>query len=214
VIGIVLTGTLEDGIAGLWEIKRRGGVAVVQDPVEATFGGMPEAALESVKVDYCLPLDRIAAKLVTLANRRPSPPPVSGSRTARIMIVEDERIVALNLERRLEELGYQVCASVGSGEEALTTAATAHPDLVLMDIRLPGALDGTAAARNLWDRFELPVVYLTAYADDETLDKVKSTHSYGYVMKPFNPVEVHAVMQVALARRDRELYELLPPRKT
>jgi chemotaxis response regulator CheB len=210
VIGVILTGNLEDGTAGLWEIKRRGGIAIVQDPDEAEAKGMPRSALANVAVDYCVTLREIGTLLGTLTARKPSPPPVRGSRPADVLIVEDEAIVALNLKRRLEELGYHVCASVGTGEEAVAAAGSSEPDLVLMDIRLPGAIDGTEAARAIWERYQVPVIYVTAYADEETLDKVKTTEAYGYVVKPFNPAEVHAVIQLALERRERELNEFAP----
>jgi len=208
VIGVVLTGQLEDGAAGLWEIKRRGGIAIVQDPVEAEVKQMPQTALAAVEVDYCLPVSKIGPLLSTLSTRQPAPPPVRGPRPANILIVEDERIVALNLQKRLEKLGYQVCASVRTGEEAVDAAGASEPDLILMDIRLPGELDGTEAARAIWERFQVPVVYVTAFADEETLDRVKTTEAYGYVVKPFNPVELHAVIQLALERRERELNDL------
>jgi chemotaxis response regulator CheB len=210
VIGVILTGTLEDGTAGLWEIKRRGGIAIVQDPEEAQFKEMPRSALSDVKVDYCLPLSEIGPLLGTLTARQPPPPPFRGSRPADVLIVEDERIVALNLEKRLEELGYHVCASVGTGEDAVRVAGLTEPDVVLMDIRLPGDIDGTQAARTIWDRYQVPVIYVTAYADEETLEKVRTTQAYGYVVKPLNPAEVHAVIQLALERRERESTDLLP----
>jgi chemotaxis response regulator CheB len=211
VIGVILTGALDDGVAGLWEVKKRGGAAIVQDPADAQFDAMPRSALESVDVDECLPLDQIAQRLTTLTAPPPFPLYDNEFPHPRIMIVEDERIVALNLERRLKQHGYQICISVGSGEEAITAAESAHPDLVLMDIRLPGRIDGTQAALAIWERLQIPVVFITAFADDETLARVKTTQAYGYVMKPFNPVEIHAVIQLALERRERELNEM-PPR--
>jgi chemotaxis response regulator CheB len=211
VVGVILSGGLEDGIAGLWQIKQRGGIAVVQDPAEAQSRGMPQSAIQNVKVDYCARLSEIGLLLATLTARRPSPPPTSGFHPGRILIVEDELIVAMNLEKRLKVLGYQVCGTVSSGEDALTAVESTDPDLVLMDIRLPGEIDGTETARIIWEQFQLPVVFVTAYADDETIDKVKRVQSYGYVMKPFNPVEVHAVIQVALERRDKEMIDLGAP---
>jgi two-component system chemotaxis response regulator CheB len=210
VVGVILTGALDDGTAGLWEVKRRGGVAVVQDPHEAEYNSMPRSALDNVKVDYCVSLLDMGPLLGALTARNPPPPPFSGPRPANVVIVEDEAIVALNLQMRLEELGYRVRAVVRTGEEAVEAAGSSEPDLVLMDIRLPGAMDGTEAARAIWERYQVPVIYVTAYADDETLDKVRTTEAYGYIVKPFKPAEVHAAIQVALERRERELNEILP----
>src|SRR5580693_6352432 len=91
----------------------------------------------------------------------------------RILIVEDERITAEDLEEVLKDLGYQVSAVVSSGEEAIREAERNRPDLVLMDIRIKGEMDGTEAARLLRERFDVPVVYLTAHADRDTLDRAK-----------------------------------------
>lgn len=207
VVGVILSGFLEDGTAGLWQIKQRGGVAIVQDPKEASSPNMPQSALSSVRIDYCETVSNIALVLRSLTSQRPSPPPVSGPRRARILIVEDERIVALNLEKQLGKLGYCICGSAATGEEAIDAVGTALPELVLMDIHLAGQMDGTEAARIIWEQFQLPVVFLTAFSDDETIDKVNQARAYGYLLKPLNPTEVHAVIQVALERRDKELNE-------
>jgi chemotaxis response regulator CheB len=211
VIGVVLTGALDDGTAGLWEIKRRGGVAIVQDPGEAEYKDMPQSALANVEVDYCVSLLDMGPLLGALTARNP-PPPLNGPRTANILIVEDEAIVALNLQKRLEELGYRVRTSVRTGEEAVEAIGSTEPDLVLMDIRLPGPMDGTEAARAIWEKYQVPVIYVTAYADEETLGKVRTTEAYGYIVKPFKPAEIHATIQVALERRARELNALAPGR--
>lgn len=202
VVGVVLSGMLGDGTAGLWHIKKRGGIAIVQDPAEASHKEMPRSALEAVAVDHVLGAREIAAKLVELAAGEPAPAP--GARKARVLVVEDERIVAKNLERRLAELGYEVAGSAASGEDALELAERTQPDVVLMDIHLAGAVDGTEAARRVWQRLQIPVVYVTAYADADTLDEAKATEPYGYVVKPFRPEQVHAAIQLALERRARE----------
>jgi CheY-like chemotaxis protein len=102
-----------------------------------------------------------------------------------ILIVEDENIVALDIQSRVASLGYTVVAMARSGEQAIEKVAETHPDLVLMDIRLKGALDGVQAAEHIRARFDIPVVYVTAYADEETLQWAKVTEPYGYILKPF-----------------------------
>lgn len=204
VAGVILTGYLDDGVAGLWDVKRRGGVALVQDPAEAQYPDLPSNACRAVEVDRVLPLLQLAAVLLGLATCEPPPAPLAGPRRARLLIVEDERIVAADLEDQMRGFGYEVCGNVASADAAIEAATRALPDLVLMDIRLDGARDGTRAAHAIRERLQIPVVYLTAYADDDTLDAVKRTEAYGYVMKPYEPREVHAAIQLALERRERE----------
>jgi PAS domain S-box-containing protein len=121
---------------------------------------------------------------------------------ARIMIVEDESIVALDVRHRLERLGYAVPAIASSGEEAIAKATETRPDLVLMDIRLRGDMDGVEAAAQIRARFEIPIVYLTAFADEETLRRAKVTEPYGYVLKPFEERELHAIIEMALHKHE------------
>lgn len=207
VVGILLSGMLHDGTAGLWQIKKRGGVAIVQDPFEAQHADMVRNALKSVPIDHCLPVRDVARTVAELATAAPSPPPLIGPQSASVLIVEDERVVALNLEKRLHELGYTVAGSTGSGEGAIELAEQTQADVVLMDIHLSGSLDGVETARRLWERFQIPVVYVTAYADAATLEEVKTTEPYGYVVKPFRPDDIHVALQLALERRDRETRE-------
>jgi CheY-like chemotaxis protein len=123
----------------------------------------------------------------------------------RIMVVEDEGIVALNIQGNLEALGYDVPVVVASGEEAIEEAKRTRPDLVLMDIMLEGEMDGVEAAQQIRTRFDIPVVYLTALADDKTLERVKMTAPYGYLLKPFDERELHAAIEVALQRHKAEI---------
>lgn len=127
----------------------------------------------------------------------------------KILVVEDEAIVALNLESRLEELGYVISGTVSSGELAIAAAEVNPPDLVLMDIRMRGKLDGVQAANVFRLRFNIPVVYLTAYADRETLQRAKITEPYGYLIKPFEIKELSSTIEIALYkhRRERQLKE-------
>ena len=126
----------------------------------------------------------------------------------RILIVEDERITAEDLEEVLKDLGYEVSAVVSSGEEAIREAERNRPDLVLMDIRIRGKMDGTEAARLLRERFDVPVVYLTAHADRDTLDRAKQSRPLGYIVKPFHEAELHASVEMALYKHwhDRRSY--------
>jgi PAS domain S-box-containing protein len=123
---------------------------------------------------------------------------------ARIMVVEDERITARNIQQRLTGLGYAVTAVVASGEDAIRKAEETRPDLILMDIRLEGEMDGVEAAEHIRTRFHIPVIYLTAYADDSMLRRARATEPFGYLLKPFDARELHATIQMALYRRKME----------
>lgn len=119
----------------------------------------------------------------------------------KIIVVEDERVVARDIEKRLKKLGYVVPASVASGEEAIEQVAELRPDLVLMDIRLKGQMDGIEAAEHIRTDFDIPVVYLTAYADESTLQRAKVTEPFGYVVKPFDERDLQVAIEIALRRR-------------
>lgn len=116
----------------------------------------------------------------------------------RVLVVEDEIIVAKSTQKRLESLGYSVPAVVASGEEAIQQVVENPPDLVLMDIKLKGAIDGVEAAEQIQASFEVPVVYLTAYADEETLGRAKVTQPFGYLLKPFELSELRTTVEMAL----------------
>jgi len=123
---------------------------------------------------------------------------------ATILVVEDESIVARDLQSRLRSLGYDVPAVAATGEEALKKAADIRPDLVLMDIRLKGAMDGIETAEQLRELFNVPPVYLTAYTDSETLRRAKITEPFGYIVKPFDERELHSAIEMALYRHKTE----------
>ncbi len=127
----------------------------------------------------------------------------------RILVVEDEGIVAMEIQNRLSSMGYSVVAAVATGEVAIEKAGQLQPDLVLMDIRLKGKIDGVTAAEGIRARFDIPVIFLTAYADEHTLQRAKVTEPYGYVLKPFEERELHIAMEVALYkhRTERKLKE-------
>src|SRR4051812_6535567 len=119
---------------------------------------------------------------------------------ARILVVEDESIVALDLQSSLEHLGYEVVGTAATGEDAVRLAETRTPDLVLMDIRLRAEMDGTAAADLIRRRFGIPVVFLTAYSDEETLRRAQISEPYGYLLKPFADRDLQVTIQMALYR--------------
>nr|WP_281721075.1 response regulator [Nitrosomonas nitrosa] len=117
-----------------------------------------------------------------------------------ILIVEDESIVALDLQAILIRLGYHVTGIAGCGDEAIQMAAERQPDLALMDIRLRGSMDGVKTAWQLHERFAVPVIYLTAYADETTLQRAKFTEPLGYLLKPFEERELRSTIEMALYR--------------
>ena len=123
---------------------------------------------------------------------------------AKILIVEDESIVAFNIQQRLEALGYVVTAVVASGEAAIQSVAQNPPELILMDIKLKGKINGIETAAQIRNRFQLPIVYLTAYTDDETLERAKLTQPYGYVLKPFEARDLCTTIEVALYNHQME----------
>ncbi|MBI2957761.1 MAG: PAS domain S-box protein [Chloroflexi bacterium] len=122
----------------------------------------------------------------------------------RILIVEDEGIEALDIQRRLTSLGYPTPDIVMSGEDAVKKVEESCPDLVLMDIMLSGAIDGVTAAEQIHTRFDVPVIYLTAYTDDVTLKRARITEPYGYIVKPFKEREVHITIDMALYKYKME----------
>jgi len=121
-----------------------------------------------------------------------------------ILVVEDEQIVARDIHARLERQGYVVTAVVASGEEAVASVGEQRPDLVLMDIMLQGRMDGITAAERIREQYEVPVVYLTAYADERTLQRAKITEPFGYLLKPFEERELHITIQMALYKHGME----------
>jgi PAS domain S-box-containing protein len=123
---------------------------------------------------------------------------------ARVLVVEDERIVALDIQSRLRELGYDVPVTVATGERAIRKAEELRPNLVLMDIRLAGEMDGVEAAQHIRAHFNIPVIYLTAYADVSTLERAKITEPFGYILKPFEERELHTAIEMALYRHEME----------
>lgn len=121
-----------------------------------------------------------------------------------ILIVEDENIVAWDIQESLEKLGYKVLARAASGKQALRIVATMKPDLVLMDIQLESEMSGLEAAREISINYGIPIVFLTAHADDRTLEQAAQTNPFGYLVKPFQWRELHSTIQIALRRHEIE----------
>ncbi len=116
----------------------------------------------------------------------------------RILIAEDETIIAKGIESNLRNLGYESLFIVRSGEEAVKKARELKPDLILMDIVLDGEIDGIEAAGQIRTRFNIPIIYLTAYADDSILERAKITDPFGYMIKPFGERDLHTTIEMAL----------------
>lgn len=131
---------------------------------------------------------------------------------ARILVVEDESIVAFNLQQRLSKLGYDVPAIAVSSQESFDLVEQTLPDLVLMDIHIQGDLDGIEVAARLQETHAIPVIYLTAYSEDSTLERARKTRPYGYLLKPFSERELHATIQMAFERHELEV-ELVDSRR-
>ncbi|MEG4055226.1 MULTISPECIES: response regulator [unclassified Microcoleus] len=122
----------------------------------------------------------------------------------KILVVEDEVIVAQDIASRLKKLGYAVTATVSSGEEAIQKALENPPDLVLMDIVLKGEMDGVTAAEKIRTNRNVPTIFLTAYADDQTLQRAKLTDPFGYIIKPFQQNDLRVAIEIALHRHEIE----------
>ncbi|MCR4288756.1 MAG: PAS domain S-box protein [Candidatus Scalindua sp.] len=136
---------------------------------------------------------------------------------ARILIVEDEHTISESLKEMLKNWGYGIVGVISSGEEAIQKSLRMRPDLVLMDIKLEGDMDGVEAARKIHESFDVPIVYLTAYANSDLLKRAKITDPYGYILKPFTAKELHIAIEMALykhktERKLKELNEILEQR--
>lgn len=124
---------------------------------------------------------------------------------SKILIVDDEAIITMQLEERLSMLGYKIAGMAASGEEAIDKARKIKPDIVLMDIVMPGKINGIEAAKAIHHELGIPIVFVTAYADDAIIEKAKCVNPYGYIVKPFNELELKAAIELALFRKSAEL---------
>lgn len=123
---------------------------------------------------------------------------------AKILVVEDESVVAWHVQETLQKLGHEVTKIAATGKEAILITAQTKPHLVLMDIGLQGDVDGVAAAKTIYFELDVPVVYLTAHADEQTLQRATETSPFGYLVKPFQEAELHATIKIALQRHQLE----------
>jgi PAS domain S-box-containing protein len=122
----------------------------------------------------------------------------------RIMLVDDEAIITMQLEKRLSSMGYAVVGVASSGEQSISMARRLLPDLVLMDIVMPGSMDGIEAASKIRSELDIPIVFLTAFADEGHIHRAKKADPFGYIVKPFHEKEVFASIEVALHKREVE----------
>ncbi|MBI5679478.1 MAG: response regulator [Methanobacterium sp.] len=131
---------------------------------------------------------------------------------ARILVVEDERITAEDIKDSLINLGYEVSDLVSSGEEAVRKVEELQPDLILMDIRLEGEMDGIEAADKIREKYDIPVIYLTAYSDNKTLERAKKSEPSGFILKessgiiykPFEEDELHSIIEITRYKHKME----------
>ncbi|MBL8131283.1 MAG: response regulator [Anaerolineae bacterium] len=132
-------------------------------------------------------------------------------RSARVLIVEDESVVALDLRLTLRRMGYDVIGIASSGEEAVNAAQQAQPDLILMDIRLRGRIDGIQAATLIRSRHDTPIIFLTAQSDETTRKRAESVSSFKIIMKPFSPVDLESSISTALDTKkvDRDVDQIV-----
>lgn len=114
------------------------------------------------------------------------------------MLVEDNKIISMELKQRLEHMGYEVFDVVNSGEEAVLKVNELSPDLILMDIKLKGKMDGIEAAGQIDSQYHIPIVYVTAYEDEETLKRAKYTHPKGYLVKPLEEEALHSIIESSI----------------
>lgn len=120
-----------------------------------------------------------------------------------ILVVEDENIVAKDIQQSLKKLGYEVLGVCATGEDAIRQAESMRPNLVLMDIMLKGDISGIEAADQIRQKLNIPIIFLTAYADSSTLSKAKVTEPYGYIIKPFKEIDLQTNIEIALYKHER-----------
>jgi DNA-binding LytR/AlgR family response regulator len=128
-----------------------------------------------------------------------------------VLVVEDESIVSKDIQYSLKKLGYNVVGAAPTGERAVELAEELNPDIILMDIMLKGKITGIEASAQIKEKLNIPVIFLTAYADENTLSKAKITEPYAYIIKPFKEIDLHTSIEMALYKHGKEL-EILKER--
>ena len=121
-----------------------------------------------------------------------------------VLVVEDESIVSKDIQHSLKKLGYNVVGASSTGEKAIELAGEERPDIILMDIMLKGDMNGIEAAEKIKELYSIPIVFLTAYADESTLSKAKITEPYGYILKPFKEIDLHTTIEMAVYKHSKE----------
>ena len=121
-----------------------------------------------------------------------------------VLVVEDESIVSKDIQHSLKKLGYSISGAASTGEKAIELAKSTLPDIILMDIMLKGDMNGIEAADEIRKTCSIPVIFLTAYADESTLSKAKITEPYGYILKPFKEIDIHTTIEMAIYKHGRE----------
>jgi DNA-binding LytR/AlgR family response regulator len=121
-----------------------------------------------------------------------------------VLVVEDESIVSKDIQHSLKKIGYNVVGAAATGEKAIELAESEKPDVVLMDIMLKGEMNGIEAAQEIRSSLAIPIIFLTAYADESTLSKAKVTEPYGYVLKPFKEIDLHTTIEMAIYKHGKE----------
>ncbi|HDY67374.1 MAG TPA: hybrid sensor histidine kinase/response regulator, partial [Candidatus Scalindua sp.] len=123
---------------------------------------------------------------------------------SKVMLVDDEAVITMQLEKRLPTMGYDVVGTASSGEESILMARDLKPSLILMDIVMPGRLDGIDAAEIISKELDIPIIFLTAYTDDKFIERAKNVEPYGYIIKPFNEREIRPNIEIALYKKESE----------
>jgi len=121
-----------------------------------------------------------------------------------VFVVEDESIVSKDIQHSLIKLGYNITGSASTGDKAIELIGTEHPDIVLMDIMLKGTMNGIEVAEIVKKEFSIPVIFLTAYADESTLSKAKISEPYGYILKPFKEIDLQTSIEMAIYKHKKE----------
>jgi DNA-binding NarL/FixJ family response regulator len=122
----------------------------------------------------------------------------------KILVVEDDTIIAITIEGRLKQFGYKVVGRASTAQDAIKKTIEFEPDLVLMDIHLKGPIDGIEAAQTIYGIYNIPVVYLTAFSDENTLERAQKTSPFGYIVKPFSDSTLKTGIKLALLKHDAE----------